>query len=461
VKIKATFGAAYSFKGLNCQSLVRKFTLQRKKSLYALILIFDEVEKVSLKNHSGKNKQLFRVLIVGAMLLIGFGALLPSSVRAGSSEIKGIDVSHWQGDINWNSVASAGYKFAFCKATQGVGYTDPKFTTNMNNGKSAGLLIGAYHFATPFTNGVNDACDEADYFIQVAGNYLKSGWLRPVLDLEQKPSDVSWSTLSTWADTWMTRVKSKTSVEPILYVNSYYANNLDSSLTKYHLWIAHYGVSSPNTGKWSSWDFWQYSSEGSVPGISGNVDLDVFNGDLNRLNSFVIVGADTLTFVNHPSTTFKVLDVDVGLDSRAARNIIAHRDGPDGVYGTADDNPFDTIQELDDVPYVGSSALSALKAYAATWTPPSEQPTTKDKLLEFVNHRTTTTKVLDIDVGLDSRAARNIVAHRDGPDGVYGTADDNPFDSRQEVDDVPYVGSTAMSKLDAYAANWTPPTTTG
>ena len=82
-------------------------------------------------------------------------------------------------------------------------------------------------------------------------------------------------------------------------------------------------------------------------------------------------------------------------------------------------------------------------------------------VLTFVNHRSTTFEVLDVNVGLDSRAAHNIIAHRDGPDGIYGTADDNPFDSRQELDDVPYVGPTAMSKLENYAATWTPPTSTG
>src|SRR5262245_2205005 len=72
-------------------------------------------------------------------------------------------------------------------------------------------------------------------------------------------------------------------------------------------------------------------------------------------------------------------------------------------------------------------------------------------LLRFVNDDTTTTQILDVTVGLDSRAAANIMAHRNGPDQIFGTADDNLFDSAAEVDAVPYVGATAMAKMIAFA----------
>src|SRR6185437_8579783 len=72
-------------------------------------------------------------------------------------------------------------------------------------------------------------------------------------------------------------------------------------------------------------------------------------------------------------------------------------------------------------------------------------------LLRFVNDDTTTTQILDVTVGLDSRAATNIMAHRNGPDQIFGTADDNLFDSAAEVDSVSYVGATAMAKLIAFA----------
>jgi lysozyme len=204
--------------------------------------------------------------------------------------VHGVDVSHHQGNISWSEVYGAGYRFAFVKASEGVGWMDSNFVTNMDNGGDAGLLMGAYHFARPDLG--NDAQDEALYFVSVARNYLKGGYLRPALDLEVG-SSLGKEALSNWVHTWMETVKNETGIEPIIYVNSNYANNyLNTSVAKYNLWVAHWTYDTnmtPNAGIWSSWDFWQYSNNGSVPGISGDVDLDIFNGDMSRLyNTFVI-----------------------------------------------------------------------------------------------------------------------------------------------------------------------------
>jgi GH25 family lysozyme M1 (1,4-beta-N-acetylmuramidase)/surface antigen len=213
-----------------------------------------------------------------------------------TTRVEGIDVSHWQGNIDWSSVYNSGKKFAFAKATEGVGFTDPNFDKNMNEAHAAGMLIGAYHYARPDLG--NDAADEARYFVSVAGKYLKDGYLRPALDLEEGAS-LGKVALSNWVHEWMETVKSETGIEPIIYVNSNYANNyLDSSVTKYNLWIAHWRCDTgtpPNTGIWADWDFWQYYSpnycgQNSVPGISGGVDLDIFNGDMSSLYTFVITG---------------------------------------------------------------------------------------------------------------------------------------------------------------------------
>ncbi|MCK4731814.1 MAG: PKD domain-containing protein, partial [Methanophagales archaeon] len=206
--------------------------------------------------------------------------------------LEGIDVSHYQGDIDWSQVYNAGYRFAFAKATEGdhrpPQIIDDHFETNMNEGHDAGMLMGAYHFAHP---EVNDATDEAQFFVNVADDYLTEGYLRPVLDLESGAS-LGKTALSTWVHEWMNTVKSETGIEPIIYVNSNYANNyLDSSVSSYELWIAHWTYdpdASPNTGIWNDWDFWQYSDAGSVPGVNGDVDMDLFNGDMSRLNTFVI-----------------------------------------------------------------------------------------------------------------------------------------------------------------------------
>jgi lysozyme len=92
----------------------------------------------------------------------------------------------------------------------------------MNEAHATGMLIGAYHYANPDLG--NDAADEARYFVSVAGKYLKEGYLRPVLDLEEGAS-LGKAALSNWVHEWLNTVKSDTGIEPIIYVNSNYANN--------------------------------------------------------------------------------------------------------------------------------------------------------------------------------------------------------------------------------------------
>jgi parallel beta-helix repeat protein len=205
--------------------------------------------------------------------------------------VQGIDVSHHQGDINWSKVYGAGYKFAFVKATGGVNFTDPNFIANMEQASQAGLIVGAYHFAYP---EYNNAVSEAQHFLNVAGNYMKTGYLRPVLDLEDDPTEDSYpyrmgkENLTNWIHTWMNTVKNETGIEPIIYTGWYarVGDYLDDSIAEYNLWIADWTYDpaiSPDTGIWESWDFWQYSNKGSIPGIAGDVDLDLFNGYMQRL----------------------------------------------------------------------------------------------------------------------------------------------------------------------------------
>ena len=151
------------------------------------------------------------------------------------------------------------------------------------------------------------------------------------------------------------------------------------------------------------------------------------------------------------TASFTVLDDDVALDKRAAENIVDHRVGADGVDGSGDDDPFDTLEELDAIPYVGASALAKLLAYAEDNGLVVAQPPSADDALVLALANTASQTVLDDDVALDKRAAENIVDHRNGPDGLPSTADDDPFDTIDELDAVPYVGKSALAKMLAYA----------
>lgn len=216
-------------------------------------------------------------------------------------EIMGIDVYGGQGVIDWPQVAGAGYSFVFVKATEGEGWTGDSdarqgnFEANMQGASSAGMLAGAYHFARPDLG--NSAADEASWFVDVAGDYIKPGYLRPVLDIEVDVGAFGSAALSSWVIEWMETIKSETGVEPLIYARASYANNyLEASLAQYDLWVAHYTYDPnliPDTGFWDSWAFWQYSDSGQVPGISGNVDLDIFSGSASELSNFVIAVAST------------------------------------------------------------------------------------------------------------------------------------------------------------------------
>ncbi|MEO8761632.1 MAG: GH25 family lysozyme [Bacteroidia bacterium] len=205
-----------------------------------------------------------------------------------STLIEGVDVSSYEGSINWTSVKAAGYKFAFAKATEGLSVTDAYFVTNQVNGVAAGMPMGAYHFAHPVDN---TAIAEANHFLSVAGAYIKACELPPVLDLEDPPSGPSLSTfytspqLTAWVQTWMSTVQSATGITPIIYIGPSNASFVGSSLNTYGLWIDDYNSNAnnppANTGVWTNWEFKQFSWTGTIPGISGSggVDKDVFHGD--------------------------------------------------------------------------------------------------------------------------------------------------------------------------------------
>ncbi len=213
-----------------------------------------------------------------------------------SALVLGVDVSSYEGAVNWNSVKNAGYKFAFVKATEGVTITDSRFVQNEVNGTAAGLPIGAYHFARPENNS---ASAEASFFINVAGPYVSNCSLPPVLDVEDPPNGPSLQTfftsaqLTAWIQTWMTTVQNATGKAPLIYIGPGNASYVNSSLNTYGLWIDDYNSSPynppPNMGVWTNWNFKQYSWFGTVPGINaaGATDMDVFNGDSVQFTAYV------------------------------------------------------------------------------------------------------------------------------------------------------------------------------
>jgi GH25 family lysozyme M1 (1,4-beta-N-acetylmuramidase) len=198
----------------------------------------------------------------------------------------GIDISHWQGTVNWGKVKSDDVTFAFMKATEGTAYADPTLRTNWAGAEKVGIYRAAYHFARPSTaSGSADA--QARFFVSQAGTFQDKGDLPPVLDLEAT-GGLGPAALRSWVSTWLTTVERLTKRTPVLYFSPYFwIDHLGNStaFTRYPLWIAHYTQGAPLVpGGWKTWTFWQRTSSGHVAGIGGLVDMNRFNGSSAQLS---------------------------------------------------------------------------------------------------------------------------------------------------------------------------------
>jgi lysozyme len=197
-----------------------------------------------------------------------------------SSDVQGIDVSHYQGVVDWQQVAQAGMAFAFTKATEGITFVDPQFAANWSGIQTAGLVRGAYHFFEPN----DDATQQAQHFLATV--QLAPGDLAPVLDVETT-GGVSDSQLWSAVATWLQLVEETTGRQAILYTAPAFWNSHapDLTLTRHPLWLADYAPQPTLPNGWTSWLFWQYSQSGSVSGVTGAVDLDVFSGTMQQLQA--------------------------------------------------------------------------------------------------------------------------------------------------------------------------------
>ena len=212
---------------------------------------------------------------------------LASGTPVNQNLVYGIDVSRYQGDISWPGVYAEGKRFAYCKATEGMDYVDPKFAVNASGGRAAGMVMGMYHFARPANN---PALVEARWFVANLRPYLVQGNLRPVLDLESGDT-LGKSVLSAWTRTFCQEVERLTLLRPFIYTSRNYAKNyLESDLAIYPLWIAvpnfTAGSSVVDIGPWADWTCQQYSWTGRLAGIGSSTvdtDLDAFRGTLADL----------------------------------------------------------------------------------------------------------------------------------------------------------------------------------
>ncbi len=200
---------------------------------------------------------------------------------ASGQTTEGIDVSKWDGTIDWNAVATSGKAFAFIRVSDGANSFDPQFDANWTNAKAAGVYRGVYQFFRP----TQSATAQADLLLAHMGT-LGPGDLPPVLDVEVTDG-ASGSHVRAGVDAWSALVQQATGVTPIVYTAPGFWASVGGGPESDLLWIANWGVSCPSVASsWSSWMFWQYSDKGQVSGIGSAVDLNRFNGSLADLSAF-------------------------------------------------------------------------------------------------------------------------------------------------------------------------------
>ncbi len=200
----------------------------------------------------------------------------------------GVDVSSYQGEIDWQVVAQAGVSFVFIKATEGGNFVDRNFVRNMSGARAAKIPCGAYHFFHPRIS----VREQVNNFVKTVGS-LKSGDLQPVLDLEVARD---WSSITPakrieMIEQWADGVRTALKCETTLYMSSSFAKDVllgSKQLSNYALWVAHYteAVSPQVPEPWATWSFWQYTDRGRVEGIKTAVDMDLFNGTREQLEKF-------------------------------------------------------------------------------------------------------------------------------------------------------------------------------
>ncbi len=209
-------------------------------------------------------------------------------------EIHGIDISHYQGVIDWEVLRNQGMidncpiRFVMIKATEGANRIDPNFKDNFQQALEYGFTRGAYHFYSVHS----PAREQARFFIKNVR--LEKGDLPPVLDVEHKPHNLTDEEFRFSVLQWLDIVEEYYGVKPIIY--TYYKFKMqylsDEIFDQYPYWIAHYYVDSIEYK--GAWKFWQHTDAGKLPGIKGYVDFNIYNGSYYDLRQLTIGSQETI-----------------------------------------------------------------------------------------------------------------------------------------------------------------------
>lgn len=204
---------------------------------------------------------------------INFGKVAPKHYA-----VHGVDVSRWQGNIDWPKLRSQGANFAYIKATDGGDHVDPMFKTNWRKAKEAGVARGAYHFFY----WCRVASQQAEWFIRNVPNDPDA--LPPVIDVEYNGESSCRFKLSPEKarekmQVFMDMLERHYGKRPVIYTApDFYADNLRGHFENYPFWLRAVAQHPSKVYPGRKWVFWQYSGSGLSQGVNGKIDLNVFNG---------------------------------------------------------------------------------------------------------------------------------------------------------------------------------------
>ena len=223
-----------------------------------------------------------------------------------SNGLLGTDVSHWQGNIDFTVMKSAGARYVFIKSSQAA-WTDVRFVRNWQAAKDAGLPRGAYHFI----DWTRTAVQQADHFSNVLTAH-GLGELPPVADFELRAGAPPQAQSALFLRTFCERVRTNTGKRPIVYTAPYYwreQGSTDAYWAQYDLWLANYRTGAPVfiPAPWKDWTFWQYTDKGpgSAFGVSSAaIDLNLFNGTQAQFDAKFGLGAPELPPMPEPPGGF-------------------------------------------------------------------------------------------------------------------------------------------------------------
>ncbi len=218
--------------------------------------------------------------------LLAYFLIMPH--RFASAEeypVKGFDISHHQGDVQWSKISPRAYQFVYLKATEGGDFQDTKFQDNWLSARERGLRVGAYHFYRLCRDGKI----QAQNFIDTVPR--KADALPPVIDLEYDSKCIdtfSKQQLLQEIQFMHDRLLQHYGKQPIFYISkSFYNIVLAGEFQQTPLWVREY-QGKPQLKGSPAWLFWQHTNQGKIRGIAKTVDLNVFNGDQKQWNAFLL-----------------------------------------------------------------------------------------------------------------------------------------------------------------------------